>query len=813
MLKNYLLIAFRVVMKNRVFSLINVLGLSTGIACCILISLYIQDEFSFETGFADHERVFRINTTFTTDGVAETSPFASPPIAPGLAAVLPEVEAYTRTMVPLNTDVNIVKYHDRTFFERKALFVDSTFLDVFPYRLIEGNTATALDAPSSVLLSENLAEKIFGTRSALDEFVIISNGADTDTFRITGVVAKPTRPSHVDADIYMSFNSNGGRWILEETTWANNNIVGSYLKLRDPRSSLAVDRKIVPILNDRAGEQLRQTGRQKTLNLQPVDDVRLYSKLSNGDQSGGSILYVYMIATIGVLILVLACINFMNLTTAKSAQRANEVGIRKSMGAQRANLVRQFLGESFVIVAFALIAAAIMVAVALPTFNAIMQKSLEFNSRNLPFVIGAGLLIAIVTALLAGSYPAFFLSGMQPAKVMKGKTNPVGSQMLRKGLIVFQFVITITLISGIFIIQKQLSFIQSKTLGFNPDQLVMIPMRTPQAAAQYPSLKNAFSGIGGVRMISGTTAVPSTPLNTDWMIFKEGSTLDQAITHDTLRIDADYFNAMDIDIIAGRDFIVGQDNVPGDTVNRSKVIVNESSLKAMGLPLAEAVGSTVYFQPDNDRYPFTIIGVVKDFHQFSLHREIRPMMFILSGSRRYFSYVAASVNIKEWAAISSQMKDIWDRTIDSAPFESIFVNDNLKEQYGAEKRTSTMLSICTAIALVISCLGLYGLSVFIAERRTKELGIRKVVGATIPGLVAMLSKDYLKLIVIAFALSIPIGLYFTERWLEAFAYRTTADVWIFLLAGVISFTVAWLTVSFESIRAARRNPVETLRSE
>jgi putative ABC transport system permease protein len=813
MLKNYLLIALRVVLKNRVFSLINVLGLSTGIACCVLIALYVQDELSFEKGFHEHEKVFRINTTFIADGKEETSPYASPPIAPGLADVLPEIEGYTRVMAPLQTDINIVSYSDRTFFEKRAYLVDSTFLRIFPFHLSEGDEATALDAPASALISQDLAKRIFGDKSALHESIIINSGTTADTFEITGVVAKPEFASHVDADIYMGMNSEGwGGWVLRETSWANNNIVQSYVKLRDPMSYKVVEAKAAPILEQHAGEALRQSGRQKILALQALDDIRLHSNLRARD-SGTSALYVYMIVTIGIMILVLACINFMNLTTARSAQRAGEVGIRKSMGAQRASLIRQFLGESMVIVFIALIVAMIMVMTALPTFNSVMQKSLELTSRNLPFIIGSALAIAITTALLAGSYPAFFLSGLKPVQVLKGVASPGGSQWLRKGLIVFQFTITITLISGILLIRQQLSFIQSKTLGFDPSQLVMIPMRTAQAAEQYPTLKDAFLGLPGVEKISATTSIPSTPLSTDWLIFKDGQTAENSTTHDVLRIDAEYFDAMNIPIVAGRDFIVGQDNVPGDTLSRVKVIVNESSLKALGIPLSDAVSATLYFQPEQQRIPFTVVGVVKDFHQFSLHREIRPMLFILSGSRRYFSYIAAMVNIQQWPSLSEQMKKVWDSRIHTAPFESIFVNDNIKTQYVAERRASTMLSICTVIALIISCLGLYGLSVYIAERRMKEIGIRKVVGASISGIVTMLSKDYVKLLLISFVLSVPMAYYFAQRWLEAFAYRISPGIWIFVWAGLISFTIAWLTVSFESLKAARRNPVDTLKSE
>jgi putative ABC transport system permease protein len=814
MLRNYWIIALRLLLKNKIFSAINILGLSTGIACCILITLYIQDEFSYEQGFFEHEKVFRINTTFIRDGVAENAPTASPAIAPGLAQALPEVQTYTRVMKPLNTEVNIVWYNDKSFFEKEAFLVDSTFLDVFPYKLLEGDAATALNGPSSVLLSQEITRKIFGSESPLDELLIINSGTTSDTFRVTGVIATPALPSHVDADIYMNMNSDGwGRWLLGQTTWANNNIVGSYLKLHDPASYRAVEAKFPQFVEMHAGAELKQSGRNKTLKLQPIDDARLYSDMRAGSDAGaGSITYIYIIGTIGVFILLLACINFMNLTTAKSAQRAGEVGIRKSMGAFRGNLIRQFLGESGIIVLFALVVSFVLVFLALPTFNTIMQKELAFDSSNLPFIVGMTLLICLLTALIAGTYPAFFLSSLKPTQVLKGKSlSGDSSQWLRKGLVVFQFVITITLISSIVIIQQQLEYIQSKSLGFDTKQVIMVPLRTAQAARQYTSLKASFEELSGVQMVSATTSVPSTPLSRDWLLYKAGATSDQTVTHDIVNVDEDYFKVLNIDLIAGRDFIVGQDNVPEDTLSTTKVVVNESSLKAFDIPLKDALGATIYFQPGTERYELTVVGVVKDFHQFSLHRKIRPIMFMLSGNRNFFPYLAASIEMDQYREVAARMKKIWSQQINDAPFENIFLNENVKILYGAEQRTSKILTISTSIALLISCLGLYGLSVFVAERKTKEIGIRKVVGASVESIVAMLSKEYIRLIIIAFVISIPLGYYFMSRWLESFAYKIEPGIMVFLISGGVSFLVAWLTISFESFRAANRNPVDTFR--
>jgi putative ABC transport system permease protein len=753
---------------------------------------------------------------FVNNGIEETAPNASPPIAPGLANAFPEIETYTRVMAPLNTEINIVRYGDQSFFEKKAFLVDSTFLDVFPYKLKEGDAATALDGPSATLLSEQFAAKVFGNKSPIDELIIINSGTATDTFRVTGVVETSSYRSHVDAEIYMNMNSQGwGRWVLGQTTWANNNIVGSYLKLHDANSFKVLEAKFPALVETHAGEELRQSGRQKTLKLQPLDDVRLYSDLRQSDSGGdtSSITYVYVISTIGVFILLLACINFMNLTTAKSAQRANEVGVRKSMGAFRNNLIRQFLGESFVIVFFGLVIAVVMVILALPAFNTVLQKDLSFNATNLPFIIGTTLLIAVVTAVLAGSYPAFFLSSLRPTQVLKGKMlSTDGSQWLRKGLVVAQFVITITLLSSIFIIRQQIDFVQTASLGFDTDQVIMIPMRTSDAMQQYSTLKESFGSFEGVNHISATSSVPSTPLSRDWLLSRQGWPQEKVIDHDVITVDVGYFEAMNIPLVSGRDFVVGQDNVTGDTINRTRAVVNESSLKQFGIPLHEAVGSILYFQPENVRYEVEVIGVVKDFHQFSLHRQIGPMLFMLPGNRNYFPYITASIKMESYNSVTAEMKKIWDQRVNNAPFESIVVNENVKNLYAAEKRTSTMLTIAVVIALVISCLGLYGLSVYVAERKTREIGIRKTVGATVTNIVTMLSKEYIILIAISFVIAVPIGYYLMTRWLESFAYKIEPGILIFLASGGVSFAIAWLTVSFESFRAARKNPAVTLRN-
>ncbi len=815
MFRNYITIALRLLRKNKIFSMINVLGLSTGVTCCILIALYIHDEFSYEKGFPEHEKIFRINTTFVKGGVAEMGSYTSPAIAFGLMQALPGIEMATRVAKPLGVEQNIVRYGDKTFFETEAVFVDSTFFDVFRFAMLEGSPATALDAPATVVISKKFKERIFGQRQALDELLVINSGQSADTFRITGVLAAPRYPSYVDANIYMSMNSNGlGQWLMSETTWANNNLVEGYLRLQDPEQYKAVESKFAQQLEIHAGAELRASGRQKILSLQPLDDIRLYSNLRKDDSqknASGGITYVYIIASIGIFILLLACINFMNLTTAKSAQRAGEVGIRKSMGAFRTNLIKQFLGESMVMVVLSLIVSFLLVVLVLPVFNTIVQKHLELTTANFPFIFISAIIICLVTGLLAGSYPAFFLSSLKPTQVLKGKTlSGDGSQWLRKGLVVFQFVITTTLISSIVIIQQQLDYIQSKSLGFESQAVIMVPMRTQQASLQYISMKDEFEQIPGVKVVSASSSLPSTPLFSDWGVYKQGATNDQSLQHEVVRVDENYFKALSIPLLAGRDFIPGQDNQPGDP-NPPKIIVNEASLKALNIPRENAVGSSLFFEPGGERYEFRIIGVVKDFHQFSLHRPIGPMIFFLPGSRTQFPYMTISIEAKSYASVFEKMKNKWDQRVSELPFETIFLNENIKKMYTAEARTSMMLTISTVIALVISCLGLYGLSVYVAERKTKEIGIRKVMGASVSSIVGLLSKEYVKLVIVAFAISIPLGYYGMMKWLEGFAYRISPRVTVLLISGLSAFLIAWFTISVESFKAARKNPVDTFR--
>ncbi|NBP67112.1 MAG: FtsX-like permease family protein [Cytophagia bacterium] len=555
-------------------------------------------------------------------------------------------------------------------------------------------------------------------------------------------------------------------------------------------------------------------GVNKTLHLQALTDINLYASHYQGDLGDkGNITYLYILSSIGIFILLIACINFMNLTTAKASQRAGEVGVRKTMGATRSSLIYQFLGESILLVVMATLFALILVQVSLPFFNYVTQKDLSLIGVNLLFLIGSLFAIALVTGIGAGSYPALYLSSFQPAIVLKNKRlSGEGSNWLRKGLVVVQFVVSITLISALAIIYTQMKFIQSQSLGFNPEYNVTIPLRTAEAKESYDNLKNTLQNLSGVSGVSASTSLPATPLMRDFSLYKKGSTMQDAVHHFVVFNDEEYFKTLGIKLVAGRELIYNSDSASWSSA-KVNVLVNEESLKQMGIPLTEAIGATLYTEWRGQIKAHEIIGVVENFHQMSLHQKIEPLIFQIPASRNEFVYVTASIAANNYDSFIESVQEAWTSLNPNTPFESMLLSHQVKQQYEADNRMAMMITSFTSIAIIISCLGLYGLSIYVAERKTKEIGIRKVIGASIASIVSMLSTDFLKLIAVAFFIAVPISYYLMNEWLQTFSFRVEMNAWIFIVAGMVSFLIAWFAIGFESVKAAVNNPVDSLRNE
>ena len=821
MLYNYFIIAFRNILKHKVFSFINVLGLTIGITCCILLALFLHYEFSYEKHFNDYQNIYRVTSTITSDQWTSTIPCTAPPAVPTFQREFPEIQSATRVVIPPDVQRHYLRFEDKTFYEDRGYVVDSTFFDVFSYSFEEGDPATALDGTSPVVLSHDLARKFFTDASALDKLLIITSGGIGDTFRVTGVLKPFEFPSQLDAGFYMGMNNKGwGKIINGMQSWAQT-FIYSFVKLGPRTSAEDLTAKMPALMEKHGVKELKAIGFAYTPGLQPLKDMHLYSAREFVNNSAltdigpsGSIISVYIVASICVFILLIACINFINLTTAKAFQRAPEVGVRKSLGASRTVLIRQFLGESLLITLIAMILSVLFVELTLPIFNSIAQRNLSINGQNIGFIVLMLSGISIATGVISGSYPAFYLSAFQPARVLKEKyISATSSGWLRKSLVVFQFVISISLISSILIIRKQISFVQSMPLGFNPEFKITIPIQTGEAKAGYQNLKNRFKQLAGVSEVSASSALPATPTVRNLPLYQNGATAEGAVPHYWISIDENYFDMLGVKLLQGRNLNTETDAV-GFMVPLTRIVVNETSLKENNIEVEKAPGTKLNVELNGEKLIFEIVGVVEDFHQFSMHKSVAPMMFIIPLPEMMdYNALCVATTAANFDRTLDDVEKIWKELMPNSIFEYSVLTENVKRQYDADQRVFAVIAIFTSIAIVLSCLGLYGLSIFTAERKVKEIGIRKVFGANVSQIVGILSFDFIKLVLIATVIAIPLGYYAMNAWLENFAYKIEMDAAVFILAAFMAITIAGLTIGFEAIKAALKNPVDSIRNE
>jgi len=809
MLKNYFKIAFRNLIRTKVYSFINIFGLSLGVACCLLLSLYVQDEFSYDRHHQRRNDLYRICTQFEADLAGfDKLGSVSPPITMTLKDELPEIEAAARVVSSFSSE-NLIQYENNKFYESNAYVADSTLFDVLTYEFKEGNPKKALADANTVVISEALAEKLFGNQSALDKSILISQGGAPVNYKITGVYKK--NKSFLDANFITSMVSEGGtgQYIRENPNaaneWAGQNFVQAYLKLVPQHDEVSIEKKINEVLVKYGSEDMKALGITKTLFLEPVKDVYLKSEVDKTQR----ITYIYIIVSIAVFILLLACINFMNLSTAKAVKRAGEIGIRKAMGAFRSSLMWQILGEAVVIVVIAVLISTILVSIALPAFNELSGKTITFNQENILYFGTALLLLTIITGFIAGSYPAFYMSSFKPAEVLKGKFSlGSASGKLRQGLVILQFVVAIVLVCGMLVISRQLSFMKEKDLGFDPAAKIIIPLRTAEAKGKYTSLRSEVEHMSSVKAVSAAVFPPGTQVFNDMAFYRDGGSMEKAILNRRNSIDAGYMELLGIKLIAGRNFTDNR-----DAESKGNLILNRASAKKFGISPDSIVGQKLHFDWQGEHYSFQVIGVMEDYNQTSLKDPILPLMFDIADTTNRYNFIIASVNPSNFSETVAGIENIWKKQVSDAPFEYTFLDDNLQKQYSEDQRISKIITSFSVIAMIICSLGLYGLSSFMAERRMKEIGVRKVMGASVPQIMRMMSKEFVKLVLVAFVVAVPLSWYAMQKWLEGFEYKTPLNILPFVYAGLGAMAIALLTISYESLRAANTDPAKTLRNE
>ena len=808
MFTNFIKIAFRNLVKNKVFSFINISGLAVGLATCLLIILYISNELGYDKSFRHADSIYRLAYS-TEQGDWSSQPA---PVAAAMKADFPEVEEVARIVRFPNMDNILLRYDNegmsKKFFEKNGYYADPTFLKIFSYPFTYGNANTALDQPNSIVISGNVSSKLFGTQNPIGKTIKISTPFGELNYTVKGVFRNEAVKTHLPVNFLLSTNNTDiGTWIAGETSWTNNNIFHTYLKLRANTKQQVFSKKLQPFLEHHAGDELKKAGYTRTLFLQPLKDIYLRSAIGNELAANGNIKYLYILGSVAVFILMIACINFMNLSTAKSEKRAREVGVRKVMGAGKTSLIKQFLGESLIMCLIALVLGLLIARLFLPLFNTLTQKELEFfNDNKYLYII---ITLTLITGLLAGLYPAFYLSAFKPVLVLKGKlVNNFSATIIRKGLVVFQFAVSACLIVAAIVIWKQLHYVQQQQLGFNKEQQLVLPLHEKELALRYNSLKDELLKNPDVKSVTSASTYPGVPNLNTMLFYAEGKPSTDFVDIHMATVENDYFSTLGIDIISGRPF---SKEFTADTVS---IILNETAIKQLGYDPMNAVGRKVQYDWQNVHYTLNIVGVARDFHFESLHNPIRPFGFSTTNFfANKYSYVLTNLHTSDYTQTLSRIQDSWTRIYPNMPFIYSFIDQDFQRNYERERRTSGIVISFTCIAILIACLGLFGLATFSAETRTKEIGIRKVLGASEAAIVSLLSKDFLKLILIALLIAFPVSAWVMNKWLNNFAYKIPVAWWMFVVAGGIALLIAFLTVSYQSIKSAFANPVKSMRTE
>jgi putative ABC transport system permease protein len=796
MLKNHLLIALRRMRRQKGYAAINVLGLAIGVAACLLILHYVLDERAFDRFHGDGDRIYRL----VTEG-------EFPAVGWPFGRILEEGYAEVEEVVYMRTWPTFPIVHEGERYYESLRYAEASFFEVFDFPLVDGDRATALADPHTIVLSEALARKLFGEAPALGQTLRLGNEMEVS---VTGVARVP-RHSHIKFDGVLSMETlrevMGPADFDEQMAsgWGNVNMI-NYVLLREGADAGEFAAKIRDLPAEHIGEMLGAMGWTMQLGLEPLHGIYLQSPYGSALGPSGDIAHVYLLSVVALFILLLAAVNFVNLATARSAERAREVGLRKAMGSSRGELVRQFLAESLLTSGLAVILGAGLAWLALPFFADLADRGYAVGDLFSLSLAAALLALVVLIGLLAGLYPALALSGFRPLEVLRGSfsTSRRGVR-LRQSLVVLQFGVSSVLLVATIVVLSQLHFMQSQHPGFDREQVLVVDARRAPAAAR-AVLKDALAAHSAVQRVSATFAVPGRSGWQGQLSFPEGVPEGQSVSLEYVPVDHDYVATLGLEIVAGRAF-----DPSFATDAETAVMINEAAVRAAGWASpAEAVGRR-FTSPGSGKPEGVVIGVVRDHHHHGLRERIGPIMYGLNPWA--LGLLAVRLDAAQAASVVGHLERTWEDHLSGYPYEYAFLDEAFAHQYGEERRLARIFGTFALLAVLIGCLGLFGLAAFTAQQRTKEVGVRKVLGATVPQLVTLLSKDFLKLVVVAFVMTTPVAYWAMGRWLEGFAYRIEIGPGVFLAAGLVAVAAALLTVSGQALRAATADPVEALRSE
>ncbi|MEQ8240581.1 MAG: ABC transporter permease [Cyclobacteriaceae bacterium] len=814
MIKNYLIISVRNLFKQKFYSLINILGLSIGLACFLFIALFVTDELRYDTHFKNADKVYRMDFSGSINGNDVVTAIMSAPAAKTMSEDYPEVEDAFRFRT---TGTWYVKRRDQelTYKEENVIHADPNFFTFWDYPLTAGDPETCLSRPNTLVLDQTTATKIFGKEDPIGQIVILDSETD---YEVTGVYPDFPENTHFSNNMMLTMEDRADS---KSSVWMSFNF-NTYLKLSEGAKPAALEAKFPELIESKVGPEIKQFMNMSFEEFQendnnigfflfPLKDIHLYSDKLGDLEANGDINYVYIFSAIGLFILLLAIINFMNLATARSSNRAKEVGLRKVMGAYRSQLIGQFISEAMIITLISMLIAFCLALLLLPSFNELTGKSLTFDNLTSTSFLAISFAIFIVVGVLSGSYPAFYLSSFRPAETLKGKLNlGFNSGGIRSTLVVVQFTVSIIMIIGTAIVFDQLSFIQNKKLGFDKNQVLMVHdawlLDKQVDAFKTEALRNSNIESGTV---SSFFPVGTTNNNNIYWPGVDMNGAETYIVHN-FWIDTDYISTLGMKIKDGRNF---SKDFPSDS---SGILVNEALVRDLGLqdPIGQIISTYGGDSPEDSEGTnidsYKILGVIEDFHFASMKKKINPVLFHLG---RQSGFVAFRMKTEETEQTISFLKDKWDELAPGQPFSHSFLDERFNNIYSSEKQVGQVFGIFAFLVIFIACLGLFGLASFTAEQKRKEIGIRKVLGASVSSIVNKLSLNFIKLVGISFVIAAPISYFAMDTWLQDFAFRTDLKIWIFLIAGISAGSIAWLTMSFQSWKAASANPVQSLRNE